>query len=103
MDRLILRCALQNAVKYNGRAEIGSVLGLVFSQTKGNVDKKSIIEKTKKVISEVNRLSLVEQKDKLKSLGEIKKKAVKTKFPKLCPSNPCPFSNLYSSKFFIQF
>ncbi len=73
MRELILRCALQNAINYNGKANLNSVLGLVFSLDK-NLDKKNVVEETKKIVNEVNSMSLEKQKQELDKLGEIKKK-----------------------------
>ena len=75
MKELILRCALQNAVKYNGKAAVNSVLGMVFAIDK-QINKKNAIEEAKKLVSEVNKLSLEEQKKKLESIGEIKKRKI---------------------------
>ena len=73
MKDLVLRCALQNAIQYNGRATVNSVLGLVFALDNSS-DKKLIIEEVNKIVPEVNRMSNDEQLKLLKRLGEIKKK-----------------------------
>ncbi len=78
MNDLILRCALQNAVKYNGKAELNSVLGMIFA-INNKFDRKQVIEEAKKIIKEVNKLSFNEQKKKLSELGEIKKESKKTR------------------------
>lgn len=75
MKKLILRCVLQNAVKYNGKATVGSVLGLVFA-VDNKLDKKKVISEVNKVVPEINKLSLDAQKKKLYSFGEIKKRKV---------------------------
>ena len=41
MEKIILKYALQNAVKYNGKANPGAVIGKVFSE-KPELKKKSL-------------------------------------------------------------
>ena len=57
MKELILRCALQNAIKYNGKADINSVLGLFFALNKTIKNKNEIVDLVKKTVSEVNNLT----------------------------------------------
>jgi len=73
MDNKIKRFALQNALKYDGKANVGAVIGHIFSSTKV-ADKEKIIEEVKEVVKEVNSLSLKEQEQQYKSLGIIKEK-----------------------------
>ena len=68
MRNIILKYALQNAVKYNGKADLNAVIGKVFSEVK-NIDKGRIVEEVKKVISEINSLNLNEQVRKLKEIA----------------------------------
>ena len=72
MRELILRCALENAVKYGGQANFNSVLGAAFGIIKEG-DKKEIINLTKKIVNDVNSMNLQAQREMLKELGEIKK------------------------------
>ncbi len=75
MDKKIFKLALENAVSYKGKAELGSVLGKIFSTIKVK-DKKKIFKETKDVIEKVNSMELEEQKKELEKLGgktEIKK------------------------------
>ncbi|MFH1592000.1 MAG: glutamate--tRNA ligase [Candidatus Woesearchaeota archaeon] len=72
MKELILRCALENAVKYSGKADFGSVLGAVFARDK-KADKKKVIGLAKDIVNEVNSLSLREQEERLKKVGHVKK------------------------------
>jgi len=60
MKELILRCALENAVKYDGKADLGAVLGAVFARDK-KTNKRKVIELVKKIVQEINSLSLQEQ------------------------------------------
>ena len=75
MDNIIKRYALQNAVKYNGKADLKAVLGKVFSEIKE--DKQNVIKKAKEIVEEVNQLGIEEQLFQLHNLApgllEIKK------------------------------
>tara|TARA_Y100000310_G_scaffold339688_1_gene433152 strand:+ start:5943 stop:7565 length:1623 start_codon:yes stop_codon:yes gene_type:complete len=68
MNDLILKYALQNAVRYNGKANLKAVISKVFSENK-DVDKKKVGIETKKIVEEVNKLTLEEQKEKLEKLA----------------------------------
>ncbi len=80
---VIERFALENAVKYKGKANVGAVIGKVFSESK-DINKDKIIEEVKKIVKEVNKLNIKEQYEKLKLYGLPKKKKVKKEIlPKL--------------------
>lgn len=68
MRDLILKYTLQNAVRYNGKANIGAVIGKVFSEIKVD-DKKKLSIEVKKIVDEVNKLSFEEQKKQLEKLA----------------------------------
>ncbi|HLD15122.1 MAG TPA: glutamate--tRNA ligase [Candidatus Nanoarchaeia archaeon] len=68
MEDLILKLALNNAVKYNGKANSGAVIGAVFSQYK-NAKKEEVIKKVNEIIKKVNFMSLEEQTKKLEKLA----------------------------------
>lgn len=68
MYNTILKYALQNAVRYNGKANLNAVIGKVFSELK-NIDKSKIVEETKKIVNDVNSMSLENQTNKLKELA----------------------------------
>ncbi|MBI2668022.1 glutamate--tRNA ligase [Candidatus Woesearchaeota archaeon] len=68
MRNLILKYALQNAVRYNGKANIGAVIGKVFSEAKVE-DRKKLSLEVKKIVDEVNKLGLEEQKKQLERLA----------------------------------
>ena len=68
MKEIILKYALQNAIRYNGKANVGAVIGKVFSENK-NFDKKKVASEVKKTVDEVNKLTLEEQKEKLSKLA----------------------------------
>lgn len=77
MDKEVIeRFALENAVKYGGKANVGAVIGKVFSVSK-DIDKDKVIEEVKKIVAEINKLNLKEQAEKLELYGAPKKKEVK--------------------------
>lgn len=84
MDKEVIeRFALENAVKYKGKANFGAVLGKVFSDFK-DIDKDKIIKEVKKIVKEVNKLNFKEQYEKLKLYGlPKKKKIIKDILPRL--------------------
>ncbi|MAG50751.1 glutamate--tRNA ligase, partial [archaeon] len=60
---IILKYALENAVKYGGKANPGAVIGKIFSENKKlSKDTKTVIQEVKKVVQEVNSLNREEQK-----------------------------------------
>ncbi len=70
MRDLIYKHALLNAVDHDGKAEPQAVLGKIIAEDpslKGKI--KEIIPEIKKVVVDVNSLSLNEQKDTLNKLG----------------------------------
>jgi glutamyl-tRNA synthetase len=88
MKDLILKYALQNAVRYNGKANPGAVIGKILS---ANPDAKSKMNEIKKevdiAVKEVNSMSIEEQTEKLNQLApELlvkKKKEVRKELPDL--------------------
>ncbi len=80
METTIRKYALQNAVKYNGKANIGAVIGKVLAENPElRKDMKSLNKEIKKTVDEVNSLSPEEQEKEMeKYAGEIKE-AVKEK------------------------
>ncbi|MAG45716.1 MAG: glutamate--tRNA ligase [Nanoarchaeota archaeon] len=62
----ILKYALQNAVKFNGRANPGAVMGKILQEQPSLKKKiKSLAKKINEIVKEVDSLSLVEQKTQL--------------------------------------
>jgi len=61
-DKQIKAYALKNAVTYNGKAQQGSVLSSLFHEGLDKKDVKKYVSTISKIISEVNSLSLEEQK-----------------------------------------
>lgn len=85
MDKIIRRYALENAVKYDGKANLNAVIGHVFSKVKIK-DKAKIIEKVKKIVKEINSLDKEKQKNQYKSLGVVRKKKVVKKGLPILPN-----------------
>ena len=79
---------LQNAVFYNGKAELGSVLGKVLGE---NPELRKQVPEVKKnvenLVKEINKLSLEEQKSQLEKLNpkmlEKEEKKEEKKLPEL--------------------
>lgn len=73
MKELILKHALANAVQFNGKANVGAVLGKVIAE---KPELKKDIEKLKKdiskIIKQVNSWSLEKQRKELEKLGYVK-------------------------------
>ncbi|MAH33653.1 glutamate--tRNA ligase [archaeon] len=71
MKEIILKYALQNAVKFNGKAGMGAVIGKVLSEDpklKKQIGK--LKSETKKVVDDVNSLTLEEQKKELEKFSD---------------------------------
>ena len=70
LDSIIRKYALQNAVKFNGKANPGAVIGKIIGENpdlKKDIDKiKSIVEKT---IKEINKIPADEQLEQLKKIA----------------------------------
>ncbi|MBW2988390.1 glutamate--tRNA ligase, partial [Candidatus Woesearchaeota archaeon] len=66
IDKEIRGYALQNAIRYNGRANPGSVIGMLLSkhpQLKSKV--KEIAQKVNSIVKQINKLPLEAQKQEL--------------------------------------
>ncbi len=74
---IILKYALQNAIKYKGKANIGAVIGKVLAENPDLKEKaKDIGKGALRIINDVNKLSLEKQE---KSLQEIAPEFMQTK------------------------
>lgn len=83
IEEIARKHALLNAVRYNGRANLKAVIGKVMAEVKKEA--KEVIPIVKKIVEEVNSLSLEEQEREIEKLGikvEEKKKE-KKKLPPL--------------------
>jgi glutamyl-tRNA synthetase len=88
MDKSIEKFALANAVKFKGKANPGSIMGMLFKEDP-NLKKKAkeVSKKVQEIIKKVNSMSLEEQETKLKKLApellEDKKEKKKKGLPEL--------------------
>ncbi|MGC9310267.1 MAG: glutamate--tRNA ligase [Candidatus Aenigmatarchaeota archaeon] len=75
------RYALSNAIKYNGKADAGSVTGkILIEKPELKKDAKALKQAVEKIIIEINKMKVDEQKKELDSIGgPIKKDKVKEK------------------------
>jgi len=88
IKNLILKYALQNAIKFNGKASQGAIIGKVFSESPELKKKaKEISRQIQKIVKEVNSLKIEEQVLKLEKLApellKKKKKQEKKELPEL--------------------
>lgn len=72
MQKAILKYALANALKFNGKANPGAVIGKVISELK--LDPKEAAKEVNKIIKEVNSMGLADQMKTLDELGGIEEK-----------------------------
>jgi len=63
--------ALKNAISYEGEARIGSVISALFNEGLKRGDVKKYSKQIGKIVSDVNELSLEEQKKEFKKLAKI--------------------------------
>ena len=87
LKKIILKYALQNAVKFNGKANPGAIIGKLLKEDSNLKSKiKELSKDIQKTVKDVNKLSLDEQKEKLKQIAPEmleKKKAEKKGLPEL--------------------
>ncbi|HLF53839.1 MAG TPA: glutamate--tRNA ligase, partial [Candidatus Nanoarchaeia archaeon] len=70
LKNIILKYALQNAVKYNGKADANAVIGKILGENPGlRKEAKKVIDEISKVIKDVNRLSPEKQREKLEDIA----------------------------------
>src|SRR3972149_4606284 len=70
MKDIILKYSLDNAIKYGGKASVGSVMGKVLKENPDLRTKtKEVTKQIEEVLEEVNSLTLDEQIAKLKILS----------------------------------
>lgn len=86
MKNKILRLALENAIRYNGKASIGSTIGKLLSEEPGLKKKIAIISKeVKDAVEKVNNMKTEEQLKEFERFGIKLKKEKKERVMKL----PC--------------
>ena len=73
MEEEIIKLALENAIKYDGKASFQAVIGQAFSKIKFT-NRNELVEKVKEAVNYVNSLDLDKQKELFGS--EIKKEKV---------------------------
>ena len=111
-EDLILKYALQNAVKFKGKANPGAVIGKILQEQPGLKSKiKDISKKVNEIIKEVNSLSISEQETKLSTFKfkTVKKKErdvfsmikVKSKLRTAFPPGPEKYPHLGHAKSLI--
>jgi len=87
MEDLILKHALKNALGHEGKADEKAVIGKVLAEDPSLKQRiKEVIQKTKEIVSEINKLSFNEIKERAERLGislEEKKKEEKLELPPL--------------------
>ena len=70
LKNIIRKYALQNALKYKGKANLGAVIGKVFAENPALKEKaKEINKEVTSVIKEINKLSLEQQEKKLQEIA----------------------------------
>jgi glutamyl-tRNA synthetase len=71
LDDKIKAYALKNALAYHGKAQPGSVVSALFNEGLKKNEVKKVMPKIQKVIKEINKLSLQEQKKEFEKLHGI--------------------------------
>ncbi len=70
MDNLIYKYALQNAIKYEGKANSGAVIGKVLAdKPELKSDMKSLGKEISEIIKKVNSMKLDKQTEELKKIA----------------------------------
>jgi len=84
LEKSIEKYALLNALKYNGKANPGAVIGSVIKENpKAKVNIKEISKKIQEIIKKINSMSLDEQKEALSKFDIKEKKKEKKGLPEL--------------------
>ena len=80
LEDTIKKYALQNAVKYEGKANIGAVIGKVLAENPGlKKDMKKLSKQIHKIVNEINSSSKDKQEKELEKYSEQLKETVKEK------------------------
>jgi glutamyl-tRNA synthetase len=82
MKDLILKHALLNAIEHSGRADVRAVLGKTIAENPELKDEiKEVIADVKKIVEEVNSLSLEDQRKRIRAMKiEVKRKKIEEKY-----------------------
>ncbi|MDP2907124.1 MAG: glutamate--tRNA ligase family protein, partial [Nanoarchaeota archaeon] len=68
LEDVIYKYALQNAVKFNGKANVGSVIGKVISEMPSSKGKE-LAEKVQKTVEKVNSMTLQQQMEEINNVA----------------------------------
>ncbi len=68
LKEVIRKYALQNAIKFNGKANPGAVIGKVLSEN-SKLNPKDVAKEVMAILKQVNKLSKNKQEAELKSLA----------------------------------
>lgn len=80
IKEVIRKYALQNAVKYDGKANIGAVIGKVLAENPElKKDAQNLSREAYKIINEINSLTLEKQKEELEKHADQLKETIKEK------------------------
>ena len=80
LKQTVTKYALQNAVKYKGKANIGAVIGKVLAENPElKKDTKKLSQEIKKIVDEVNSLSVEKQREEIEKFSGELKEAVQEK------------------------
>ena len=70
LKEAIYKYALQNAIKYEGKANPGALVGRIMGEFPDYRDKtKQVVDTIKGIVNDVNSMSVEEQTAKLKELA----------------------------------
>src|SRR3989339_722382 len=70
-DNKILAYGLDNAILHEGRCQEGAIIGKSFQEGLKKEELPKVIPTIKKIVSEINKLSLDKQKEKFESLHSL--------------------------------
>ncbi|MAG47267.1 glutamate--tRNA ligase [archaeon] len=86
MDNLILQYTLENALKYSGKANIGSVIGqLLQNDPKLKANVKELSQKVQETVKHVNSLSIEQQQKEFDNFNEKPRKEKKKRQSRTIP------------------
>ncbi|MBI2565102.1 glutamate--tRNA ligase [Candidatus Woesearchaeota archaeon] len=72
MDKLIEAYALQNALQYNGKANLGAVIGKILAlKPELKHDIKSVSNNISRIVQQINKLSVKEQEQEFEKLSNL--------------------------------
>ncbi|MDO8628537.1 MAG: glutamate--tRNA ligase [Nanoarchaeota archaeon] len=88
LEKTIRKHTLENAIKYEGKAQPGAVIGKIIAENPKE-DKQQLIKQVQTIVKEINKLTLAEQLKKAeKEYPEILEKKEKIKEERILPELP---------------